>query len=179
MFDLELFVREMSRRVGIGEIDLARQQLWSLNHDVLNIIQPSGQPLVALPDDTIEVNAVYADGFPLSRTRDILLDAGDPEWRSADADLPTCYIWHGEEGRFIRLHPVPAFEQELWIICQRIPVQFYPKWFNLIIALHAVEQLSMSDQVIGRQPMAQYCQGLKEMIYASTAKELQAQQRGR
>lgn len=173
MFDFNLFVREMARKDDQGDVARGLEQLWMLNYDVIQVVQPATNALVSFENDIIDAKMVFLNGTMLGRTREILLDTSHPTWQSDPADTPTSWIWNGEQNELL-LYPTPDVDVELWIIVQRTPIVNYPKWFTLVAALRAVELLSLSDQVTGRAAMAKIVQPLSEAFYASTFKELQA-----
>jgi hypothetical protein len=161
MFRGDLLVHEMTRRPDAGGIARALSELWPLNFDILHKLLTPLDPIVIVGPDVTEINALFITKTALSRTREILLDALDPQWRQASPDVPKAYIWRGEE-KHIRLHPKPDAQYELWALVQRTPVQYFPKWFNLIAALRASETLSESDPVVGRIKMIEFMRAWRE-----------------
>jgi hypothetical protein len=167
MFDSALLVRELARKEDAGSIARAMGELWPLNYDIVHRPLEALNPIVIVPSDAIEVNTVFITRTPLSRTREILLDAEDPQWRNANPDLPKAFIWRGEE-KHIRLHPRPDAAYELWALIQRTPKDHFPKWFHLIAALRAVETLSESDPVVGRLKMVEFMKAWREAFLGIT-----------
>lgn len=167
MFDSALLVRELVRKDDAGSIARAMTELWPLNYDIIHKPVVPFDPIVIVGNDVVEINTVFITRTPLSRTREILLDAEDPQWRNANADLPKQFIWRGEE-KHIRLHPRPDAAYELWGLIQRTPINHFPKWFHLLAAIRAVETLSESDPVVGRLKMVEFMKAWREAFAGIT-----------
>lgn len=161
MFKGDLFVLEMCRRPDRGGLNRALNELWILNFDIIHNLLSPLDPIVPVGSDVTEINAVFISKAPLSRTREILLDIDDPQWRNATPAVPRAYIWRGEE-KHIRLHPSPDAQYELWALVQRSPVQYFPRWFHLLAAIRASETLSESEPVVGRLKMAEFMRAWRE-----------------
>lgn len=147
-----------------------RQTLWALYGTIEHLEIPAGTAEIILAANTSNVSFVLWNRSILHKVNEDVADAIDTLWRQAPASLPRNYLYRGEEHlQRLRLHPRPAEAGRLQVIKQIQPPPGVAHWYNAILSLLTMYQLSISDIQRSRTEVAKVILPIMEYIQNGTA----------